>query len=357
MPADLELEQRIRRVGEAYPDAVPPTPELERRIMARIAIAPAQAAPRPTLRRDLALAAAFLLFVGTVALGVNYIKVGQQPAHQGPAPVSPSPTVAVATPTPLPPVPAADLAAARMTNLASLVTPFNVSATDSGHTITIIGAYADPARIVLFSRVEPKIGTPNFMIYDDYGFINAGGSDFGVTPTDSVSILEGGPRPGTKGIAHLAISVTSLWDYRTNRGLEGKWSFTLALKVQPSIPIAAPKQFQLGRWKATIETFEVTPTVVHLQALINGASVPEIGMDTIAFVDPAGKTIARGFCGASITVPKTAIDSPSSPLYHNARIYCEVARPSTPGTYRIRLQGGGGVFVLPLTIDALPPGP
>src|SRR5437879_11599982 len=108
MPADLELEQRIRRVGEAYPDAVPPTPELERRIMARIAIAPAQAAPRPTLRRDLALAAAFLLFVGTVALGVNYIKVGQQPA-----PVSPSPTVAVATPTPLPPVPAADLAAAR----------------------------------------------------------------------------------------------------------------------------------------------------------------------------------------------------------------------------------------------------
>src|SRR5438128_1739825 len=92
MPADLQLEQRIRRVGEAYPDAVPPTPELERRIMARIAIAPAQAAPRPTLRRDLALAAAFLLFVGTVALGVNYIKVGQQPAHQGPAPVSPSPS-------------------------------------------------------------------------------------------------------------------------------------------------------------------------------------------------------------------------------------------------------------------------
>lgn len=356
MPADLELEQRIRRVGEAYPDAVPPTPELERRIMARIAIAPAQVAPRPTLRRDLALAAAFLLFVGTVALGVNYIKVGQQPAHQGPAPVSPSPTVAVATPTPLPPVPAADLAAARMTDLASLVTPVNVSATDSGHTITIMGAYADPARIVLFSRVEPKIGTPNFMIYDDYGFINAGGSDFGVTPTDSVSILEGGPRPGTKGIAHLAISVMSLWDYRTNRGLEGKWSFTLALKVQPSIPIAAPKQFPLGRWKGNIEIFEVTPTVVHLQAVINGASNPEIGLNTITLVDPAGKIIGQG-CGAGITVPKTAINSPNSPLYHNARVYCEFARPSTPGTYRIRFQGGGGVFVLPLTIDALPPGP
>src|SRR5437660_11424112 len=98
MPADLELEQRIRRVGEAYPDAVPPTPELERRIMARIAIAPAQAAPRPTLRRDLALAAAFLLFVRPVALGVDYLEVGQTPAHHRPAAGSPTPTVAGAQP-------------------------------------------------------------------------------------------------------------------------------------------------------------------------------------------------------------------------------------------------------------------
>jgi hypothetical protein len=356
MPADLELEERIRRVGEAYPDAVPPTPELERRILARIAITPGEVAPRPTLRRDLTLAAAFVLFVGTVALGVSYIKAGQQPAHEGPVPASPSPTAAVPTPTPLPPVPAADLAAAQMTNVGSLVTPLNVSATDSGHTITIIGAYADPARIVLFFRVEPKGGTPNFMIYDDYGFINAGGSGFGVTPTDSVSILDGGPRPGTKGIAHLAISVTSLMDFRASRVVKGKWSLAIALRVQPSIPIAAPQQFQLGRWRGNIEIFEVTPTVVHLQAVINGASVPEIGLNTVTLIDPAGKTIGQG-CGASITVPKAAINSPSSPLYHNARVYCEFARPLSPGTYHMRFQGGGGVYVLPLTIDALPPNP
>lgn len=354
MPADLELEQRLRHVGEAYPEAVPPTPELERRIMARIAIAPGELAPRPTLRRDLALAAAFVLFVGTVALGVNYLRTGQQPAHEGPIPASPSPTVALRT-SPLPQVPAADLAAAQMTNVAGLVTPFNVSATDSGRTITIIGAYADPARIVLFVHVQPRGGWPGFQINDDHGFINASSSGRGGAPNDSVYILDGGPQPGTDGLAHLAISARDIMELSPSQALRGNWSFAIALKVQPSIPVAAPKQFQLGSWKGNVEIFELTPTVVHLQAVINGATVEQIGFNTVTLVNAAGTAIGQG-CSASITFPKTAIPSPNSPLYHITRVNCEVARPS-PGSYRIRFQGGGGVFVLPLTIDPLPPSP
>ena len=94
--------------------------------------------------------------------------------------------------------------------------------------------------------------------------------------------------------------------------------------------------------------------VVNFQALVNGASVPEIGLATVTLLDPAGNVIGRG-CGASITVPKIQIDSPSSPLYHNARAYCQFARPPEAGTYRLRFIGGGGTYTIPITIKA-PPG-
>ncbi len=49
-------------------------------------------------------------------------------------------------------LPIQDLQAASLAGVPALPTPFQIDATDQGRTITLIGAYADPARTVLFFR-------------------------------------------------------------------------------------------------------------------------------------------------------------------------------------------------------------
>ena len=352
MAGHVELEQRIRRLGASYNDTVPPTPGLERRIVARIAIPTTHEPPKPTLRRDIALAGALVLLVAAIAFGVTELRGRQLATHATPTIVSPSPTSLV-TATPPPQVPAIDLDAAGLTS--NLVTPLNIQATDQGRAATLIGGYADPARIILifhldvtgYQRVDASFS-------DDQGLINASSSGFRpLTTGDFIQGLDAGPHAGPDGSGHLTVTLTQ-WKPGNGPGqVLARWNFSVTLPIHPSTPIPAPSQFQLGHWKANIETLELTPIVVHLQALINGASVMDIGLSTVTLVDANGDIIGQG-CGASITVPKTQIDSPASPLYHNVRVYCEFPRPTKEGTYRLRFSGGGGTFTIPVTIQ---PGP
>jgi hypothetical protein len=192
------------------------------------------------------------------------------------------------------------------------------------------------------------------MVSDAQGLINAGSSGFGTVSGDLVEIVEGGSHPGADGLAHLTMTVTSRKPVNGPAQVEALWNFSVALPIHAAQEVPAPPPFPLGRWKVTVEVLQVTPVVLNVQALVNGASVPEIGLSTVTLLDPAGAIIGQG-CGASITVPKTQIDSPNSPLYHNARVYCQFARPSQAGTYRLRFIGGGGTSTIPIPIKA-PPG-
>jgi hypothetical protein len=254
--------------------------------------------------------------------------------------------------------PAQDLLAARLTNVGSLITPFHVDATSNGLTMTLIGAYADPARTVVFFRGAGNYQVATGVITDEQGLINAGsgGGSIKPLPGDTYFSLDGGPHPGADGVAHITITVTDLDLYQLNSVsyLSGSWSWSIPLKVQPAITLAAPAPFSLGRWATGIEVLEVTPSVIHLRAVINGVSpgaisgpgVPEV----VQLIDASGTRINAYSSTAGIVVPKQLVNPVN---YQNSRIEYEWPRPATGGTFQLRFQGGGGSYVIPLTIEAL----
>jgi hypothetical protein len=256
------------------------------------------------------------------------------------------------------PFPAQDLLAARLTNLESLVTPFHLDSTSGGLTITLIGAYADRARTVFFFRGAGGYQIASGTIYDDLGLINAGsgGASIKPSPGDTYFSLDGGPRPGTDGVANLVINVSHLQQYHVNSVtyLDGNWSWSIPLKVQPAITLPAPAAFALGRWATGIEVLEVTPSVIHLRAVITGVSpgsivgpgIPEI----VTLIDSSGTTIGLSSGSAGIIVTKQQVNPVN---YQNSRIDYEWPRAAAGGSFQLRFQGGGGSYVIPLTIEAL----
>jgi hypothetical protein len=254
--------------------------------------------------------------------------------------------------------PAQDLLATRLTNLESLVTPFHFDSTSSGLTITLIGAYADPARTVLFFRGTGAYQVEMGTVYDDVGLINAGSSGRNIKPSpgDSYFSLDGGPHSGSDGVANLIIKVSYLRQYKVNNvtTLAGDWTWSIPLKVQPGTTLPPPPQFALGRWRANIEVLEVTPSVIHLRAVINGVSVANImgpGIpELVTLLDPSGTKVEISGGGAGITVPKQQINPVN---YQNSRIDYEWPRPAAGGSFQLRFQGGGGSYSISLTIEPL----
>jgi len=255
------------------------------------------------------------------------------------------------------PLPTWDLEAAGLTAVADLVTPLQLSSTDNGRTITLIGAYADVARTVLIFRESPDLGLPSVIVSDDQGMINAGSSAGPVRSpgvrSDYYVAFDDGARSGADGLAHLAITIGHLTRWTPAGGsVDGNWTFNATLPVQPGRAVAAPSPFKLGAWKVTIERLELTPTVVHLQTLVNGASPVAIGgpgnAAFVELVDAAGVPVRSLGGGASITVPKQQVNPVN---YQNARTYDTWLRPPA-GTYRLRFQGGGGRFEIPIVIGS-----
>src|SRR5438132_1317262 len=153
-----------------------------------------------------------------------------------------------------------------------------------------------------------------------------------------------------------SLAVTDLHLYQPNSVsyLTGSWSWSIPLKVQPATTLPAPAHFALGRWRGNIELLEVTPSVIHLRAVINGVSpgsivgpgIPEI----VALIDSSGTTIGFSSGDAGIIVPKQQVNPVN---YQNSRIDYEWPRPATGGTFQLRFQGGGGSYSIPLTIEPI----
>jgi len=253
------------------------------------------------------------------------------------------------------PIPSLDLERAGLTPVADLVTPFQISSTDKGRSIILIGAYADTARTVFVFREAPDMGLPNVRVRDEQGLVSAGGSAGPVHAPgfrgDYYVTLDQGVHPGPDGVAHLTLNIAQLQIWTPAGGtVEGNWAFTVAVNVQPGQILAAPNPFRLGRWKVTVETLEITPDVVHMEALVNGASPVALeGPGIPPFVellDSAGNPLRVLVGGAGITVPKGQLNPIN---YQNSRSRNQWLRPAA-GTYRLRFQGGGGRFEIPIVI-------
>jgi len=257
------------------------------------------------------------------------------------------------------PLPTQDLVAVGLTKVVDLVTFFEIPATDAGRTITLIAAYADAARTVLVFRESPDMGVPSVEVNDDQGWINSSTSGGPIRGPgyggDYYFALDDGPHPGADGLTHLRIGISGLDRWTPAGGhVDGHWDFTIALKVAPGRTLAAPAQFNMGAWTLKIETLELTPSVVHLQAVVSGAapddlSGPGVKYSFLDLLDAGGHPVKVVAAGAGVTVPKQQLNASN---YRNSRINYQWSRPEA-GTYRLRFQGGGGAFTLALSIPAM----
>ena len=173
---DTEIRERLRAaVGEqSYPA------DLSARAETRLK-QPPEVEPHP---RALGLVAAILAIAIVAALfGPRLLAY----RNTQPRPAMPRSSVAAQ-------LPDADLAAVGLTGQGDLVTPLQITKQFGNNQVTVIGAYADPARTVLFFR--GNAGSPMVSINDDYGFLNASSSGTGGASGDYVFILDAGPRPG-----------------------------------------------------------------------------------------------------------------------------------------------------------------
>src|SRR6266851_2544759 len=154
---DTEIRERLREaVGEApYPHDLPSRVQAEIR-------APR---PKPTHPRAIGLIAAILAIAVVAALFA--------PRLLTPRTVVPQPRPAASPASQASSIPAADLAAAHLTPVASLVQLLHLQAQSGNQRIDLIAAYADAARTVLFFRVTPDAGLPLASIDDAYGLLNA----------------------------------------------------------------------------------------------------------------------------------------------------------------------------------------
>ena len=93
----LDLEKQLRAYAGQYDGEFTTTTRMEQGIVARIATTPREAHQAPTLRRELAFGALFLLFVALVVVGIGRIRALQQqvPAHPSPTVSAPASVICV----------------------------------------------------------------------------------------------------------------------------------------------------------------------------------------------------------------------------------------------------------------------
>lgn len=247
-------------------------------------------------------------------------------------------------------IPPGDFDAAGLSTATALVTPFQLDSVNAQGKLSLIGAYADPARTVLLFRTTPDFRLPiGISVSDDQGLINASSSAGGGLTGEYYFSLDAGPHPGADGLAHLTVTVQGF----PPSNPPGTSTFTLALKVEPSVALAiVPSQFDLGSWKVTIEMAEVTPSVVHVEAVINGAFVSQIGTSTVTLTDSFSQTVNPSASSAAVTVPKQQLDSTNSKI---TRVNDQWQRPTTAGNYQLRFAGGGAVHTNDIMILAPDP--
>lgn len=341
-------ETEVRdRIHSAFGDSSYP-PQLTSRIAAHLGDPP-RSQGHPFLLGAVAFILA-LAIVGTLVFARLQTSPPPVPAVTPPAGSTPQSTPQSG----LAHIPQADLDRAQLSSAQDQVTQLNLTSTSGGRTVTLIGAYADNARTVLFFRTMPAAGFPNVSVYDDSGFLNASSTGGRASIGDTFYALDTGPHAGSDGMAHLRVVISSFEPESPNGAQEqGNWTFSFALKPAPSTGLTlTPPLTSVGTWKLTIEAMEVNPTLIHFQAVIDGAAVEDIKHDTITLLDAEGQAVQDVSYSAGTTVPKSQITSVPP---RNTRVNVDWARPAGAARYFLVIAGGGAQYRGTLDIPAPTP--
>jgi len=341
---DRELEMRLRGVARTFVRAFPPRPELSKLILLRLGREPqlARSGDRHMVA-ELGLTA--LLLIGVAALSIATLHARGIPATRSQPAASVQPQ---ATPLPHASLPDQDLVTAGLTNVAALITPENQPGRSGGQGVTLIGAYADPARTVLFFRLGPYAVLPGLSIYDSEGFLNASTSGGPGVAGDAVFGLDTGPHVSADGLAHLTVTMGSMPDFPGKP--TGPGAFSIAVKVQSATAFQRLAPFPLGSWTVTVEKLEATPAVIHLRAVLAGATPDAIQMSTATLLDATGTPLRQIAESAGVTVPKQQLNASN---YANTRVDYQWMRPAAGGTYQLQLRGPGGSRTIILNLGGL----
>ena len=260
------------------------------------------------------------------------------------------------TATPLPAVPTEDLAGAHLSGAAALVTPFQQLAND-GTGKTLIGAYADPTRTVLFFRsptTQPPNAFADISVYDTHGFLNGATSGGRGIPGDSSFALDLGPRPDADGLAHITVTDTFPQEPFTAPPPTTGWAFRFVLKIEPMTALPAPATFALRSWQVKLENLGATPSVIDFQAVVVGANNQQLygpmESQPVVLLDSTGSVVSPITSTAGVTVPKQQLNAVT---YQNTRVHLQWARPPAATTYTLRISANGATRTIVLQIPAL----
>jgi hypothetical protein len=206
--------------------------------------------------------------------------------------------------------------------------------------------------------VTPDVGMPvSGSIEDTTGLMNFS-SAFGRAGRPGYYFIrvDGGAQPGSGRLARLTAIFGGLeapFSPQATPGAlqmqRGNWRLQFTVPVQESVALLPPSpRVNLGSIPITLEVLEETPTVIHLQAVVNGLSLDQMRLNEFVIMTGAdGKPLKAVTGGGSVTVPKAQLTPESA---KNVRLNFQWLRPP-PGSYRIIFSYGGETNTVPVTVQ------
>jgi hypothetical protein len=244
----------------------------------------------------------------------------------------PSPSI---SPSPVP----TDLLSLAGLSSPDLMTPLGMTGTIGPDKVTLLGAYADPVRIVLVARVDPAGAGPGFNLEDDGGFISAGGGGANMPSGDVYQGYDTGPHVAAGQVAHFKAHVVVELPSGNPMTPAPTLVFSFAVRVQTVDHLPTGTPFQLGPFHVTIEHLDITPGFINLEALLGGASMDDVigpdKQDFVTAIDSSGTKLRTVAGGGGIAAG-------------GASIHFQWTRPTGNGTYSIRFNLNGATHTTPL---------
>lgn len=252
-------------------------------------------------------------------------------------------------------IPADDLATAKLSNVANLVTGYDITSSGGGTQARLVGGYSDAARTVIVIRISGATpGRIQPSITDDQGFLNSALQQVTALNGDVIFEFDRPLRPasGDTSAVSLRTQFASLPAGSTGGQLTRvpgpTFDFRLRVEHGQTLPVPAPARTSGAGF--TFESVELTPNAVDLSILESGASIDALtaaGRGTeITIIGPSGEAVAQ-MLGYSVTTAKSQLNPATA---GEVRIHLGWIR-ATSGIYRIKFNfGSGRVFERAVTL-------